>query len=234
VLGATAAVVAMTPEARADILARHPGLAGRVEVIPNGFEPGLVARREAVALHDPIEILHSGTLTVDRPLVPLLRVLAADGRGDAFRLTLHGYVAPAVAEQIRGASPRVRVDVLPPSGWEEAVARIARADVALITQAASAGDATAVAGKVYEYLALGRPVLCLSAGGATEAVLRGVGAADFCARLDDEASIARALDRLRTRLPVAPVPPDRLAPYDRATIAARTADLLDAVASRSL
>jgi glycosyltransferase involved in cell wall biosynthesis len=234
VFGAAAAIVAMTPEAKADIERRHPGIAARIEVIPNGFEPGLIARRKEAPLHDPIDILHSGTLTADRPLAPLLGVLAGDRHRDAFRLTLHGYVAPPVAEQVRAADPRVGVELLAPSSWEDAVERIARADVALITQAASAGDATAVAGKVYEYLALGRPVLCLSAGGATEAVLRRVGAAAFCARLDDEASIGRALDRLRERLPVPPVAPERLAPYDRTTIAARTAGLLDAVASRSL
>jgi glycosyltransferase involved in cell wall biosynthesis len=234
VISASAAIVVMTPEAAADVQRRHPTVARRVNVIPNGFEAALLARRQDTPVRDPIEILHSGTLTVDRPLAPLLRVLASDRHRDTFRLTLHGYLAPPVAAQVRAADPRVRVDVLPPSDWEDAMSRITRADVALVTQAASAGDATAVAGKVYEYLALGRPVLCLSAGGATEAVLRQMGADRYCARLDDEASIGRALDRLRSDLPVAPVPTARLAPYARETIARRTAELLDAVVSRSL
>ena len=63
------------------------------------------------------------------------------------------------------------VEIVPPSGWEDAVERIAAADVALITQSRGAGDETAVAAKVYEYLALGKPVLCISHGGATEALL---------------------------------------------------------------
>jgi glycosyltransferase involved in cell wall biosynthesis len=232
--GEAAAIVVMTPEAAADVERRHPKAAGRVSVIPNGFESGLLERRRAVPRRDAIEILHSGTLTVDRPLAPLLNVLADDRHRDAFRLTLHGYVAPPVAAQVRKAASRVRVETLPPSDWEDAVARIARTDVALITQAASAGDATAVAGKVYEYLALGRPVLCLSAGGATEGLLRRVGADAFCARLDDEGSISDALDRLRAGPEPSPVPPERLAEYDRAAIARRTAHLLDGLASRSL
>jgi hypothetical protein len=124
--------------------------------------------------------------------------------------------------------------VVGPSGWDEAIGRIARANVTLIVQAPSAGDATAVASKVYEYLALGRPVLALTGGGATEGVLRRVGADHYAARLDDEASIIAALDRLRSEPVAAPVPAERLAPYERATIARLTAELLDAVASRTL
>ena len=37
------------------------------------------------------------------------------------------------------------VEIVAPSGWEDAVQRIAAADVALVTQARTAGDATAVA-----------------------------------------------------------------------------------------
>jgi glycosyltransferase involved in cell wall biosynthesis len=234
VFDAAAAVVTVTPEAAADVRRRLPMLQSPVIDIPNGFERELLERRTTVARHAPIDILHSGTLTVDRPLAPLLRVLARAPYRDAFRLTLHGYVAPQIAAQVEAAVGRIDVEVVPPSGWEDAVLRIARTDVALITQAASAGDATAVAGKVYEYLALGRPVLCLTAGGATEAVLRRVGADAYCARLDDEASIERALDRLRLQPEEPPVAAERLVAYERTTIARRTAELLDAVASRTL
>jgi glycosyltransferase involved in cell wall biosynthesis len=234
VFDASAAVITVTPEAAADVRRRHPKLQAPVVDIPNGFERELLEQRTTVARHTPIEILHSGTLTVDRPLAALLRVLARDAYRDAFRLTLHGYVAPQIAAQIAAADRRVDVEVVAPSSWEDAVSRIARSDVALISQAASAGDATAVAGKVYEYLALGRPVLCLTAGGATEAVLRRVGADAYCARLDDEASIEWALERLRARPDEPPVAPERLVAYERTTIAQRTAELLDAVASRTL
>lgn len=227
VFGAAAAIVTVSPEAAADVARRHPALADRVVEVPNGFEDALLARRRSSGEpRRPRTILHSGTLTADRPLAPLLRVL--EGYRDDFRLVVHGYVAPPIAAEI-AASP-VPVEVVAPSSWEDAVARIADCDVALVTQAASAGDATAVAGKVYEYLALGRPVLCLSAGGATEAVLRRFGADEGCARLDDNASIARALDRLRDE-PPGPVAPERLAPYARTTIARRLAELLDRLAS---
>ena len=98
-------------------------------------------------------ILHSGTLTKDRPLAPLLRVLKPP-----LRLALHGYVAPDILAEVdaRAATsssfPR-RAGATPSSGSPTS-------DVTLVTQARGAGDETAVAAKVYEYLALGKPVLC--------------------------------------------------------------------------
>ena len=86
------------------------------------------------------------------------------------------------------------VELVPPSGWEDAVRRIADADVALVTQARGAGDETAVAAKVYEYLALGKPVLSVTDGGATEALLRRLGADQL-----DRAARRPRVDRGRAR-----------------------------------
>ncbi len=213
------AVVVVTDEAAEDVRRRHPG--ARVEVIPNGFEPELLDLRRP-ATGRPQRILHSGTLTADRPLAPLLRMLPPE-----LRLMLHGYVAPQIQNEIEESG--MDVEIVPPSAWEDAISRIAEADVCLVTQAGSAGDATAIAAKVYEYLALGKPVLCLSHGGATEALLRRLSADGLCARLDDERSIEEALERiLAGNLPPA-VPPEKLAPYARPRLAQRLAELLETV-----
>ena len=222
VVARASAVVACTPEAAADLRARHPS--ARVHEVANGFEGELLQRRrEEPPAGRPLTILHSGTLTADRPLAPLLRALAA--RPGAFRLVLHGYVAPAIEREI--ADGGVDVERVPASGWAEAVERIATADVTLITQGRGAGDATAVASKVYEYLALGRPVLGVTGGGATEALLRRLGAGGLCARLDDDGSIAAALDRILASDMPAPVAPALLAPFERRATAQRLAEILD-------
>jgi glycosyltransferase involved in cell wall biosynthesis len=220
VVGGSAAVVAVTPEAAEDLRARHRDV--RVEEIPNGFEPALIAMRKPAS--GGKTILHSGTLTKDRPLAPLLRALRPP-----LRLVLHGYVAPEIQKELAASS--AEIEVVPPSGWEDAVRRIADADVALVTQARGAGDATAVAAKVYEYLALGKPVLCLSHGGATEALLRRLDADQLAARLDDDASIEAALERIESGDLPSPVAPEKLAPYERPRLAKRLADLLDGLAA---
>jgi len=212
------AVVAVAPEAGDDLRRRHPE--ARVEEIPNGFEPELLAMRKQT---DGTTILHSGTLTKDRPLEPLLRALRPP-----LRLILHGYVAPEIQAEI--AHSGRQVEIVPPSDWDDAVRRIAEADVALITQGRDAGDETAVAAKAYEYLALGKPILAITHGGATEALLRRVGADSLTARLDDPRSIESALVRIQAGELPRPVSPEKLATYERPRLAQRMAELLDSVA----
>ena len=233
---AAGAIVVTTPEAAADVRRRHPRVAERVACIPNGFEPELLHRAPAEADGGPpasarrLTLLHSGTLTPERPLEPLLRVLRREPHRSRVRLVLHGPITPPIARQVAGAQRHVEVEVIPPSSWEDAVRRIAEADVAVVAQAREAGDATAVAAKVYEYLALGKPVLCLTHGGATEALLRRLGADELCARLDDEASIVRAVQRLHEGPLPEPVPRELLAPYSRRALAADMGRLLDSLA----
>jgi glycosyltransferase involved in cell wall biosynthesis len=212
-----ATVIAVTPEAAADLRRRHPN--ARVEEIPNGFEPELLAKRR-VREGPATTILHSGTLTKDRPLAPLLGALKPP-----LRLVLHGYVAPEIQHEVDESG--AAVEIVPPSDWEDAVERIAAADVALITQARTAGDATAVAAKVYEYLALGKPVLCISHGGATEALLRRLGVDQLCARLDDVGSIDAVVGKIQAGELPPVVPPNALADYERPRLAEQLARLLD-------
>jgi len=219
VVGGSSAVVGVTPEAAADLRERHP--AARVEEIPNGFEPALIAMRGSPG--GGTTIIHSGTLTKDRPLEPLLRALKPP-----LRLVLHGYVAPEIRAEVERSS--AEVEYVEPSGWEDAVRRIAAADVALVTQARGAGDQTAVAAKVYEYLALGKPVLSITDGGATEALLRRLGAYQLAARLDDHASIQTALGKIEAGDLPEPLPAEKLAPYERPRLAQRLAELLDSLA----
>jgi hypothetical protein len=181
-----------------------------------------------------LTLLHSGTLTPARPLAPLLGALADPRVAGCFRLVLHGYLSPATRAELESArlDGGVEIQVLAPSPWGEALARIAAADGCLITQGRAAGDETAIASKVYEYLALGKPVLCVTDGGATEALLRRLHADELCARLDERETIVQALVRLRDGT-FEPPSPERLAPYSRGALAARMAALLDEVACAS-
>ena len=224
-----AAIVVMSPEAAQEVGARHPALAARIREIPNGFDPVLLGRGPGERGQTPLTLIHSGTLTGGRPPGPLLDVLGREPYRSRFRLVLHGYATPDVAAAVTKADPGI-VELVPPSDWEDATARIAAADVGVVLQGASVGDATAVASKVFEYLVLGKPVLTVTDGGATEGLLRRLGAGQLAARLDDPASIAAALDRLLEGVPATPAP-DALARYDRRRLAGEMAALLDDVAS---
>jgi hypothetical protein len=188
--------------------------------------------RDAETDRAALTLLHSGTLTAVRPIAPLVQALEDPGLVGSFRLVLHGYLSPASRAEVERATreSNVPIEVLPPCSWTEAVVRIAKADAGLITQASGAGDETAIASKIYEYLALEKPVLCLTDGGASEALLHRLGADQLCARLDAPETILAALMRLRDRRAVEPPSPERLEPYSRQVLAGRMAALLEDVA----
>lgn len=238
-LQAARRVVACTPEAVSDLSLRHPEIDERVVEIPNGFDPEIRSIVKPVVNSNSehrsrriLTLLHSGTLTAARPIMPLVRALGDPRVAGSFRLVLHGYLSPPSRAEVERArrESSVQIEVLAPSTWGEAVGRIAKADAGLITQARAAGDETAIASKIYEYLALGKPVLCTTDGGASEALLRRLGADELCARLDAPDTIVAALLRLRDGA-TGRLPAGRLEPYSRRALAGRMAALLEEVAS---
>lgn len=229
-LARAAVTVTTSGEAAAELRRRHAALGLPVEVITNGFEPELLALREDVPRPSdgPLILVHSGTLVPGRPLGPLLRVLMRPDFAQRFRLVLHGYLSRSSLRELR-EHPGAPVRALPPSSWEDAVEVMCRAHACVVLQGAAVGDATAIAAKTYEYLALGKPVLALTDGGATERLLRTLGADQLCARLADDASVAAALERLAEGAP-APVPAERLRPLSRPAQAETMAALLSRLA----
>ncbi len=107
--------------------------------------------------------------------------------------------------------PRVVTQLRPPIPWEAAIEEVRAADVVVVAQPTSLGDEIAWPVKTFEALALGKPVLALTGGGAVERLLGELGVDAGCARHDDPASVAAAVRRLLDD-PPAPIPAERLAP----------------------
>jgi glycosyltransferase involved in cell wall biosynthesis len=83
---------------------------------------------------------------------------------------------------------------------------------------------------MFEALALGKPMLTLTGGGACERLLAELGVDAGTARWDDADSVASATRRLLDD-PPAPVPLERLERWDRSQVARRYAALLDHVSA---
>ena len=142
-------------------------------------------------------------------------------------------VDPRTRRALHGA-PDVEATSSRRSSWDEAIERVLAADIAVVINAPSAGGDMALPTKLFEALALGRPVLALVSAGQrhgppARAARPGRGSG---APPDDPAAIAAAIERLLAA-PPPPVPPEALADFDRDRIAERYAALLDEVATRS-
>jgi glycosyltransferase involved in cell wall biosynthesis len=232
-LGRAAAVVTVTEGCRETLLGLHPELAHRLHVLPNGFDPVLLDRRAPKPRPgDPATLTYAGALYGGRTAEPLVDALASPRLRGRVRLELVGVVDPRTRRAIARASDAA-VTVEPPVGWEGAIARVLDADVAVVITTPSTGGDMALPTKLFEALALGRPVLALASPGSdTARLLQRLGQDDGLAEPDDPAGIVAAIVRLFENPPPA-VPREALANYDRDRIATRYAALLDELATRS-
>jgi glycosyltransferase involved in cell wall biosynthesis len=225
-----AAVVTVTPGCVHVLRSLHPELDATLHLLPNGFDPQLLERRSSLPGRRPGEravVLHAGTLYGDRTAERLIAGLSDASLRERVRLELVGPVDERTREAIRRAPAALEIDAPGPLAWEQVIDRTRSADVCAVINTAGTGGDMALPGKLFEALAIGRPVLALTPEGSdTERVLSDLDQADGCVARDDPDAIAAAVRRLLDK-PPPPVPPARLEPWSRERITERTAALLD-------
>ncbi len=228
------AVVTVTDGCRANLLRLHPEIDMRLHVLPNGFDPSLLERRSERARPrgEPASLIHAGALYGDRTAEVLVAALSRPELRARTRLELVGVIDPRTRRALHDA-PDLDTRADAPVDWEEAINRVLATDVVVVINAPSTGGDMALPTKLYEALALGRPVLALTRSGSdTARLLERLGQEAGLAPPDDPAAIAAAIERL-LEAPPPPAAPEALAEFDVDRIAARYAELLDEVATRS-
>lgn len=229
------AVVTVTPTCRETLLNLHPELGPRVRLLPNGFDPALLKLRDdsprPLGSRDHrTTLIHAGALYGDRSAAHLVRALSRPDLRTRVALELLGTTDPATRLAIDAAPPELKVRVDPPLSWHEAIQRVLRADISVVINSPGTGGFMAMPSKLYEALAVGRPVLALTPPGSdTDTFLRGFAQDSGLASPDDEDAIAAAVLSLLNEPPPT-VTPERLSAYDRSEVATQIAGLLDEIA----
>ena len=224
-----------------EVLAEHvPGRRDKFFTITNGFDPddfeAVSARRD-------------GTLAPPSGRF----VLAFVGRFDRYRINdavLDGFrrfagaldryagrfVFRIVGQVTKEARDRVGGTGLPcefvgPVSHAEAIREMVAAD-ALLVSGDDAGPhaGSVIAGKMFEYLAAGRPIVCVGPrDGEGERLVRsaGAGVTVACEAVAIEGAMRTVYEAWRAGDPLRGGVPGRLEPFSRAKLAKRLADLLD-------
>jgi len=138
-----------------------------LQVIPNGYDEADF--KDLVPVEMPyFSIVHTGNLSVDRPLLPMWSVLEQVLR-DAPELKgkIHfwqvGTVDGTIETQMKEAPVGVEVHYVPPVAMREALRYMMGADLLLV---ASADKDKNMPAKIYQYLRAGPPILGLIEPGA--------------------------------------------------------------------
>lgn len=210
--------------------------ASRFEVVPNGCEPA-----EFYAIRDSCRaeagryvLLHAGTLYAGRTPLPLLNAVAtAASRGiiDPARFRLRFMGANGLQNvDLPGACRQLGieqvVEFVPRVPREQSLRAMMSASGLLLLQP---GHPVSVPGKVYEYLATGRPILAIADEGEISRLMREAGTG-ICVAPDDHAAMVEALRTLVQMGSARREPPREL--FDGNIGASQIADILERLIRR--
>jgi len=172
-------IIFNTDRARDDALERVGNfLAEKSVVIPNGFDPenfndlqtdATPSNSPALYRPAPMRMLHTGAFYGKRNIDSLLAVIgelkqSGEMTAEDLQLELIGRVRPREQNLIDHHFIDDMVILAQPVPHRECLQRLTNADVLLLVQTEAP---LCVPGKLYEYIAIGKPVLTLAAEGAT-------------------------------------------------------------------
>jgi len=217
------AVATVSPSWR-DLLARKVDAASsdRFVVVQNGFDAADVQPRTAAVSDDVFTLTHVGSLYASRNPTALwaaVKQLRDQRAVPKMGIRLVGSVAPGVETALRDHGLSDCTEHVPYVPHDEAVAYMKRAALLLLSIEDFPHAAGMMTGKIYEYLAAGRPVLGIGpAKGDAAALLNTTSGGHLFGRRDVD-GIARFIranyDAWASGSPRLGADPTALAPYSR-------------------
>jgi glycosyltransferase involved in cell wall biosynthesis len=211
------------------------------QLITNGFDPEDLPPEpnepDPLLATDRHSLVHTGRLSLSgrslRPLLDGLR-LARDGDPEVAKGLELVFAGSATEDERALLEAPDLADAVRFLGWLERTRalELQRAADTLLVVTSTGSQRSIATGKLYEYLAAGRPILVL--GDQTEAArIVSEAGAGFAAPAGDPQAIASALRRLVTE-PPAPTEPERVRQYEYPALVDRLAAFIDRVAPPSL
>jgi glycosyltransferase involved in cell wall biosynthesis len=138
-----------------------PGIEEKIEVISNGHDEEDFSRLTA-SKPDIFTISYVGTLSGSYPIIGFLKALKPFiEKGISFRLRFTGVVSPEQKELISSATGPSNIEFIPFSAHSTAVRNMVDASALLLIIPDHQSSRSIITGKLFEYLASGKPVICL-------------------------------------------------------------------------
>ena len=146
-----------------------PGHESKIEVIINGFDEedfaGLVASEPGI-----FTISYIGTLSGSYPIIGFLNALKAfGGSGRNFRLKFVGTVSPKQKETILSSSSGSKTEFVKYASHSAAIRYMLDSSALLLIIPDHKSGRSIITGKLFEYIASGRPVICIGPAGGDAA-----------------------------------------------------------------
>jgi glycosyltransferase involved in cell wall biosynthesis len=228
VLRRASAVIAASPSMRDLLMAEAGRPANAAHVLYNGFDPEDF-EGEAPPRGEAFVLGYVGTL-YGQPAALWDALARVRGEGLDVRVRIVGSVPPETPEVIGAYGLGDAVAIGPYVPHDEAVGEMRRAAMLLLTLEPWLQAEAIVPGKVFEYLAAGRPILGIGPLGSDVAALVGEAGAGRMFAPDDRDGIAahlrEAYHAWEEGRPLGGAPSEHVARFDRRLQAGALADLV--------
>lgn len=135
----------------------------KIFVIPNGFDESDFINCEG-RRDSGFVITYTGTLSESyNPFIffDCLKMIVNEHREVNFKLRFVGNIASAVIEKIRSLSLSENLELIPTVSHEESVSYLFRSTILLLIIPEVSNDKGILTGKLFEYLAARKPVICI-------------------------------------------------------------------------
>jgi glycosyltransferase involved in cell wall biosynthesis len=227
-------VVLVTERMAAAFRAQYAGLSpDHFSVVSNGFDPVQFETVSPLRSSAPWDVVHAGALYYGRSIAPFLQAVRGliDSHADFardFRLSLIGTLDATAAAELAASGLADKTAVRGQLDHRAALAAMGAADALLLVANTTPGADAAAPGKLFEYLAIGRPVLAVAPHeSATADVLQQTGGGWLADPADAEA-IARVVLRAYHERST-PLDTEVVSTFDRRRLAGELSRIFDQV-----
>jgi glycosyltransferase involved in cell wall biosynthesis len=236
-------VILVTERMASAFRAQYPSLpSDHFTVVPNGFDPGqFAAPADSPGAPTTFEVLHSGSLYYGRSLTHFLAAAASLIAQDpdfrqSFQLTLLGTLDHAAQAELARHRFGGRVHFVGQVDHQTALRATQQASLLLLVANTTPGAEATVPGKLFEYLASGRPTLAIAPTSSSTADILEATGGGYLVDPDDTEAIACALGQafagFRHGLECTP-DQSQAARYDRRRLAGDLACIFTQVITRT-
>ena len=229
-----------TPSALRAYQSLYPAHAGKMAWLPNGYDERAFPEEMPQPRREKFVMLYAGLFGTGRrsPSNLLAGMMLARQNDCDAQLVILGNQAELIQTQILSAGLGDAVQIRGQVDYPQAVAEMCTASVLVLIQAPSQAKVQAVAGKTFDYLRSGRPILAIGPEGDNIDLL-GQHAHRYEHPADEPEAIARAITRLYKEWQRGEHQESRIAPeftdqYERRALTAKLAAHFDRLANLNI
>jgi glycosyltransferase involved in cell wall biosynthesis len=169
---------------------KAPGVAPKIKIVYNGYDESdfenVVASKP-----DRFTISYTGTLSESYPIDGFIKAISQFiGKGEKVKLKFTGHISDKLKEKFVSAIGDDNLEFIPYSDHRAVIVQMLSSSMQLLVLANDAQNRSFLPGKLFEYIASGKPVLCLGPVNGDTAEILEKGGFGKCFDYDDIREIA--------------------------------------------